>query len=60
MKHTFALLVFIFPLLMGTACHPDGIDPVNEVAENIGKTGDSMKATIIIKVGDKKIVATPN
>ena len=57
MKYTFAILVFIFPILIGTACDSESLIPKVDVEDGIDETNDPMKTTITITVGDKKFLA---
>ena len=57
MKYTFAILVFIFHILIGTACDSESLIPKVDVEDGIDETNDPMKTTITITVGDKKFLA---
>lgn len=59
MKYTFAILVFIFPLLVGSACDSETPVPDNLNTKNIDdENDDSMSAKIEIKVGNQRFTAT--
>lgn len=56
MKYTFAILVFIFPLLVGSAC--DQEVPVPQGESTNEENDDSMSTKIRIKIGDQTFTAT--
>lgn len=58
MKYAFAILAFVFPILIGTACDNEGLLPTNNTQDNIDENDDSMRDTIKIGVSDKVFTAT--
>jgi len=58
MKYIFAIVAFVFPILIGTACDNEEPLSTNNTQDNIDKNEDAVKDTITIKVGDKVFNAT--
>lgn len=58
MKHTLATLLFILPMLMGTACDHETSVPSWKMEEKINENDNAMKDTIKITVGQKVFTAT--
>ena len=58
MKNTFATLLLLFPMLIGAACDQETLTPAVGDQNSIAENTDSMKDTLIIKVGDTEFTAT--
>ena len=58
MKKTIAILLFVFPMLMGAACDQNTPTPANGDLDSNTETAHTMSDTLIIKVGDKEFTAT--
>lgn len=58
MKNTLATFLFLFPILIGAACDPNTPTPANVDQSPITENTNSMKDTLIIKVGDKEFTAS--
>lgn len=59
MKYPFVVLLFIFPLFMGSACDNEIPAPDNSNSQNDGDPNDdSMRNKITIRIGDKTFMAT--
>src|SRR5690349_13085347 len=58
MKKTIAILLFVFPILMGAACDQTTPGPANEAQDLTTENTDNMSDTVIIKIGDKEFSAT--
>jgi len=58
MKYSFAVLLFLFPVFMGSACEKESF-PDNANTQNKGdKNDDSMSNKIRIKVGNNSFIVT--
>ena len=59
MRYAFAIVIFIFPLLVSSACDSASILPFSEnTQESAYENNDTVKSTITIKVADKVFTAT--
>lgn len=59
MKYALAIVIFIFPLFVWSACDSESLAPSDESIEGNGdENGDGMKSKITIKVRDKIFTAT--
>lgn len=58
MKKTIAILLFVFPMLIGAACDQNIPTPANGDQDLNAENTDTMSDTLIIKVGDKEFTAT--
>ncbi|MBL0744470.1 hypothetical protein JI741_24770 [Chryseolinea sp. Jin1] len=53
-----AIIAFVFPLVIGTACDNEGPLPATNAQDIVDENDDHMKDTITIHVGDKVFSAT--
>lgn len=58
MKNTLAILLFVFPMLMGAACDQNTPTPEGGDQNSITENTEPMSDTILIKIGDKEFTAT--
>jgi hypothetical protein len=59
MKCSFAIIIFIFPMLVWSACSNDDVNPPDEaIQENLNEDSLTMTDTITITIGDKVFTAT--
>lgn len=59
MKFSFAIIIFVFPLLVWSACNNVFATPPEEVIqENLNENTENMKDTLTITIGDKVFTAT--
>ena len=58
MKRTVATLLFLFPILMGTACDQNTPSPSNGNGNSITDNSDSMRDTLVIKIGSREFTGT--
>jgi hypothetical protein len=57
MKNTLAILLFVFPMLMGAACDQNTVTPSDGDQESITDNTETMTDTLLIKIGDKEFFA---
>jgi hypothetical protein len=58
MKNTLAILLFVFPMLMGAACDQNTPAPASNDQDSITENVETMNDTLLIKIGDKEFTAT--
>jgi hypothetical protein len=58
MKNTLATLLFLFPILMGTACDQNTPAPASGDQSSIQENTETMNDTLSIEIGDKEFTAT--
>lgn len=59
MKFLFAIIIFIFPLLVCSACNNEFVTlPEEAIQENLNENAESMKDTLTITIGGKVFTAT--
>ncbi len=59
MKFSFAIIIFIFPLLVWSACNSEDVTPPDEaIQENLNENAENMQDTITITIGNKVFTAT--
>ena len=58
MKNTLAILLFVFPILMGAACDQNTPSPSDGDQDSITENTETMSDTLLIKIGDKEFTAT--
>jgi hypothetical protein len=58
MKRTLAILLFLFPMLMGAACDQNTPTPAGGDQDSNTKNTETMSDTLLIKIGNKEFTAT--
>lgn len=58
MRKTIAILLFVFPIMMGAACDQNTPGPANEAQDTTTENTDNMSDTVIIKIGANEFTAT--
>ena len=56
MKNTLAILLFVFPILMGAACDQNTTAPSGGDQESITDNTETMTDTLLIKIGEKNFL----
>jgi hypothetical protein len=57
MKNTLAILLFVFPMLIGAACDQDTPAPAGGDQDSNTECTETMSDTLLIKIGDKEFTA---
>jgi hypothetical protein len=57
MKNTLAIILFVFPMLMGAACDQNTVAPTGVDQDSNTKNTETMSDTLLIKIGDKEFTA---
>ena len=56
MRKTIAILLFVFPIMMGAACDQNTPGPANEAQDTTTENTDNMSDTVIIKIGANELL----
>jgi hypothetical protein len=58
LKSAFATILFLLPILMGTACDQSTPSPIDEHQKAITKNTEFMSDSLVIKIGSREFIAT--